>query len=760
MTQSQHTLFGAPEPWELDDAWQALVASVVFSSGAGGEFSYRVPDDLAGLLEPGRRVQVPFGRGNRLVTGYCVGVENRDVGPRQLKAIAEVVDQRTLLSPAMLRLTRWMAEHYLCEWGQVLEAALPAGVRAQAGTRTATFLKITETGRAALAHEKLGKKQKELLEILASVDGPLAPNELVSRAHCTLAPLATLRKRHWVATIRKRVQTMVPEHAPVERTANLELNDDQTRALDAILTSMRAREHQVILLHGVTGSGKTEVYMRAIEETVSFGRTAIVLVPEISLTPQTVERFRSRFPRVAVLHSHQTDAERHWHWEQIASGQIQVVVGPRSAIFAPTPHLGLIILDEEHESSFKQETVPRYHARDVALRRAEDERIPLVLGSATPSLESWQRARDKTYRLVELPRRVFDRPLPRVDTIDMLSAQGGRPRRSAISRPLERAMQAALENDGQVILLLNRRGFSTHIQCPACGLVLRCPGCDIALIHHRKEAIALCHYCDHQMPAPAECPDCQFAGILYSGMGTERLEAEVRERFSQYACLRMDTDAVKGPGAHERALNKFRSGSVRILLGTQMIAKGLDFPNVTLVGVVNADTGLHLPDFRASERTFQLLAQVAGRTGRGEKGGRVLVQTLNPHHPAIEFASRHDYEGFAQMELAARSALSYPPFGELARVILRGEQQERLHDFSVQMGDRLRETLEAAGVKFRILGPALAPIAKLRGQFRYHLQLQAESGEPLRAALRAVTAAIEPPDDIHFVVDIDPISML
>jgi primosomal protein N' (replication factor Y) len=760
MSRQQQSLFGNPEPWELDAALDALIASVVFPSGAGGQYSYLVPDRLAAAIAAGRRVQVPFGRGDRQLIGYCVEVATRQVDRQKLKSIAAVIDERTLLSPAMLRLTRWMAEHYLCDWGQVLEAVLPAGVRSKAGTRTATLLTITARGRAALAEGKPSKKQSAVLQVLAAADRPLPPNEVASLARCTLAPISALRKHKWIHAVRQRVQTRTPEAAVTERTEKLVLNDDQQRALDTILQAMQAREPQVILLHGVTSSGKTEVYMRAIEETVAFGRTAIVLVPEISLTPQTVERFRSRFSRVAVLHSHQSDAERHWYWDQIASGGVEVVVGPRSAIFAPTPHLGLIILDEEHESTFKQETIPRYHARDVALWRAANERIPLVLGSATPSLESWHRACQGTYRLVEMPRRVFDRPLPHVGTIDMLSAQGGRPRRSAIGLPLERAMKTALERDGQVILLLNRRGFATHIQCPACGVVVRCPHCDIALIHHRTEEIALCHYCDYQMPAPAECPDCHFAGILYGGIGTERLEAEVRQRFPEYPCLRMDTDAVKGPGAHERALNKFRSGAVRILLGTQMIAKGLDFPNVTLVGVVNADTGLHLPDFRAAERTFQLLAQVAGRTGRGDKGGRVLVQTLNPHHPAIEFASRHDYEGFARMELEARKALSYPPFGELARIIIRGDQQDQLHDFAGYLARRLTEALEPSGKHFRVLGPAMAPIAKLRGQYRYHIQLQGEDGEILRQAIRSATSHLDSPDRIHWVVDIDPISML
>ncbi len=397
-----------------------------------------------------------------------------------------------------------------------------------------------------------------------------------------------------------------------------------------------AQQHRTFLVHGVTGSGKTEVYLQTIEEVVRYGRQAIVLVPEISLTPQTVERFRRRFGAVAVLHSHLSDADRHWQWQQIAAGQVHVVVGARSAIFAPTPHLGLIVLDEEHETSFKQETAPRYHARDVAVARASAESVPLVLGSATPSLESWRRARQGEYELVEMPRRVLNRPLPEVGTID-LRVDGQRiGSRGSISRLLLSAMQAALQDDGQVILLLNRRGYSTHIQCPACGEVVSCPDCDIALTHHKTGDAAICHLCDFRMAAPSNCPKCDSGEIRYWGLGTQRLEAEVRARFPDMPLLRMDTDTMKTRGAHEKALAEFRAGTARILLGTQMIAKGLDFPNVTLVGVIQADTALHLPDFRAAERTFQLVTQVAGRTGRGDARrtrARADVQPGECRHP-------------------------------------------------------------------------------------------------------------------------------
>jgi primosomal protein N' (replication factor Y) len=464
---------------------------------------------------------------------------------------------------------------------------------------------------------------------------------------------------------------------------------------------------------------------------------------------------------VAVLHSHLSDAERHWHWQRIAKGEVHVVVGARSAIFAPTPNLGLIVLDEEHESSFKQESAPRYHARDVAVARAAAEEIPLVLGSATPSLESWHRAQTGQYTLVEMPRRVMDRPMPAVGTIDLRGQKrSGGLSRGAISRQMTNAIKESLDEGGQVILLLNRRGFSTHIQCPACGYVVRCPQCDIALTHHRTQEIALCHYCDHVVPAPTKCLACDFVGIRYSGLGTQRLEAEVRARFPNVVTLRMDTDTMQAHGSHERALSAFRSGKVQILLGTQMIAKGLDFPNVTLVGVINADTALHLPDFRAAERTFHLVTQVAGRTGRGPKGGRVLVQTFSPDHPAIVAAVRHDYAGFAAGELPMRKMLRYPPFASMVRLVIRGPVEAVVSEVSGYIVQRLGKAFGEQNVDARILGPAPCPFARLRGHYRFQIQVQGLDGEPLRAAVRQATDGLEAPEDVQWIVDVDPVEML
>jgi primosomal protein N' (replication factor Y) (superfamily II helicase) len=760
MSDEQRNLFEmSSEPWDDDDQAEEAVATVVFPTGPGQTFDYTVPDRLRGEVEAGRRVRVPLGRGNRLVVGYCVEVETRRVGPRRLKNVAEVVDRRPLLSPAMIRLTSWIADYYLCDLGLVLESVLPAGVRDQAGTRLTTVLRAAEGAAAQLTAGDLPKKQLEVLKVLAAAARPLTMQELARAAGTAAGPITALRRKGLIRSETTRLQVERSPAPPPKAERNFELNDDQRNALDTILAALNARRHETILVHGVTGSGKTEVYIQAIQEIVRFGRQAIVLVPEISLTPQTVGRFRARFGEVAVLHSHLGDAQRHWHWQQIASGKVSVVVGARSAIFAPTPHLGLIVLDEEHENSFKQEIAPRYHARDVALARAEAEGVPLVLGSATPSLESYYRARNGQYTLVEMPRRVLDRPLPRVATVD-LRGDVLRPSRGAVGRHLQQAMKTALDAGGQVILLLNRRGFSTHIQCPACGTVVRCPDCDIALTHHRTLELAICHYCDYQIAAPTECPNCRFAGIRYHGIGTQRLEAEVRARFPDVACFRMDTDTMRGVGSHERALADFRAGRTRILLGTQMIAKGLDFPDVTLVGVINADTALHLPDFRAAERTFQLVTQVAGRTGRGPKGGRVLVQTYNPEHPAIRAAVRHDYVGFATNELPMREMLQYPPYASMVRLVIRGPVEKATEEFAKGLATRLQAELAAREADAKLLGPAPAPFARLKGRYRFQVQVQAADGQRLREAVRQLLVDIPAGDDIQWIADVDPVEML
>ena len=766
--RQQHLFDAAPEPWQLDAAELRRVASVVFASGPPGPFDYLIPDTLSDatrierLVEPGRRVRAPFGRGDRSVEGYCVDVTTKPAASRRLKSLSAVVDERSLLSPAMLRLTQWIADYYLCSWGQVLEAVVPAGVRALAGTRNVKLLSVApETAARLKRGEDVALRsplQTKALETLAASSEPLTAKDLAQRCKSTTAPILALVKQGLVTATLARVDAFSAAEEPPPREPPLSLNPDQQRALDSILAALESRQPRGLLLHGVTGSGKTEVYLQAIEQVASFGRQAIVLVPEISLTPQTVRRFRARFDRVAVLHSHQSHVERHRHWQRIARGEVQVIVGARSAIFAPTPHLGLIVIDEEHETTFKQDSNPRYHARDVAWQRAQAEGIPLVLGSATPALESWQRTLTGEFTRLSLPRRVLDLPMPDVMTVDLRTASQEKFHRGSISRQLHQAMKVALAADGQVILLLNRRGFSTHIQCPSCGFVLKCAHCDMALTFHRQHGTTLCHYCDFQAPPPAACPDCQSTAIRYSGAGTQKLEAEVRASFPDHRCARMDVDAMRKPGSHDAVLSAFQSGEIRILLGTQMIAKGLDFPNVTLVGVINADTALHLADFRAAERTFQLAAQVAGRTGRGRKGGRVIVQTLSPEHPAIAAAVRHDFERFALHELAIRRAANYPPFASMVRLVVRGPVEAIARESAKDLTVRLRQAA-AADPAIRVLGPGEAPIARLRGEFRFQIQLQAPTMAQLHGAVEQATGSFTPPDEIRTTIDVDPWDM-
>ena len=583
-------------------------------------------------------------------------------------------------------------------------------------------------------------------------------DELSLRADCGTAPIRALQDKGLIVPLRRRTDPTATEPAPLPPQPDLKLNADQHAALAEILKRLRAREHATLLLHGVTGSGKTEVYIQAIREVVSYGRQAILLVPEISLTPQTIRRFRSRFTSVAVLHSHLSDAERHAHWEQISQGKVQVVVGARSAIFAPTPHLGLIVIDEEHETTFKQHSTPRYHAREVARERARRESIPLILGSATPTLESMLRATRNEDVLLSLPERVERRPLPPVVIVDTrndpLIARG-----HAIGRAMQHAMQLALKADGQVILFLNLRGYSTILWCHRCGGGVNCPNCDITVTWHKDRGKVVCHNCDYEAPRPPVCPQCGMPGLKYLGTGTQRLEQEVQHKFPGVPAVRMDSDAMKKPGSHDLALEAFREGKVRILLGTQMIAKGLDFPNVTLVGVIDADTLLRQPDLRASERTFQLIAQVAGRTGRGEKGGRVLVQTSSPDDPVIRAASRHDYLGFTQQELTHRRELDLPPFTHLARVILRGSPEDVVQSEARRLAGVIRECAARVAPEVRIVGPAPAPILKLRNQYRYHFRLQAAEVESIQRLWREAAPLLIPAGDVEFTIDIDPLDM-
>jgi primosomal protein N' (replication factor Y) len=764
---NQPSLFNTePEPWNLDDHDDWLAARIAFAGAPFGPYDYSIPAELESSVQLGIRVTVPLGRSNREMTGYCVDIIGpfhelaATVNPAKLKPIKAVVDKRSLITPGLLGLAIWIGDYYLCPVGSVIETLIPPGVRNQSGTREMMFLSLAENVMTRIDSLKLSKLQTTILRTLAGSVQDWTQSELAETVGCTMGPISTLRKRGLIVTSTRRVQQKTHEVAREQRIADLVLNQEQQVALDAIDQRIESDTHRTFLMHGITGSGKTEVYIRAIQKVVEFGRQAIVLVPEISLTPQTRQRFRARFDRVAVLHSHLTAAQRAWHWQQIGEGNVQVIVGARSAVFAPTPNLGLIVLDEEHDGSFKQDNAPRYHARDVAQWRAAHEKIPLILGSATPSLETWQRCRTGQYEKLSLKRRVLDLPLPDVATIDLRVDFDGRKRFGPISQKLRQEILSAIGAGGQVILLLNRRGFSTRIQCPGCGEVEYCPDCSIPLTHHQDGNKAVCHYCDYQIAEPKRCSKCGNPSIRFSGLGTQKLEATVAAMFPDVSIMRMDTDTMRKPGSHEKALEKFRSGETKILLGTQMIAKGLDFPNVTLVGVINADTALHLPDFRASERTFGLITQVAGRTGRGAQGGRVLVQTFNPDNKAIQSATRHDYVGFAETELPHREMFNYPPFGYLARVVIRSESQTLSEQMAEHWAECIAKAAKILSHQITVLGPAIAPVEKLRGMYRFHLLLNSTIAGQLQHTITRAESMLTAIDGVQWMVDIDPQDMV
>jgi primosomal protein N' (replication factor Y) len=774
--------------WEIAAEEDRLVADVALVRPLEQTYSYLVPESLREFIGPGQRVEILFGKGNRKEVAFCVGLSQLKTSNRKLKEIVGLVDREPIVSQHLLDLTRWIAERYICGWGQALETAIPAGVKKQAGTREMTFFALAADIDNLLAATKLPTKQAAIVELLREAELPLKGDQITEAIGCSPAPIHGLRDKGIIIATRKRTATFESDLGEIAPEQDLELNADQKRVLSAINMQLRIKRSRAFVLHGVTGSGKTEVYIQAIREVVSYGRQAIVLVPEISLTPQTIRRFSSRFDSVAVLHSHLTDAERHWHWQRIARGEVQVIVGARSAIFAPAPHLGLIVIDEEHENTFKQDTAPRYHASNVARERARLLGIPLILGTATPTLETWLRVSRieglipppisdpqlsdtsasklnnntepvaDTDAILSLPNRVSGLPMPPVSLVDIrndpLCTKG-----QSIGRAMRTGIQAALADGGQVILFLNLRGFSPTVWCRGCGSGVKCHNCDITYTFHRDRNVILCHTCSAEMPPPTTCPQCGGPGIRYFGAGTQRLEQEVQAKFPNHKVIRMDSDTMQKRGSHDEALELFRHGKAHILVGTQMIAKGLDFPNVTMVGVVDADTVLHQPDLRASERTFQLIAQVAGRAGRSEKGGRVFVQTCSPTDIAIQKAIHHDYVGFAEHELKHRQEQEAPPFTHWVRVILRGPIEQAVESVAFDMSDVIRDVVQKRDLDIRVLGPAPCPITKLQSNYRFHFLLSAADLNAARILWRELRPTLPTDRSVEFVVDVDPINL-
>lgn len=748
-----------------------MIARVTLDLAVRKEFDYLVPEQFQGTVAVGSRVKVPFGP--RQTMGVVTALVEESPHAN-LRPLLKVIGQQSLVTPRILELARWMATYYCSPLERVLKSVLPQAVRReQAGWKERLVVRaLPQAGE----RPKLTARQEDIWKIIEEWrEMPL--QELVKVARTTPATIRKLEDLGLVSIAPKISERDPYGYEQILPTHPLPLNGEQTAAMHAIgmaleriQTPMKGRVKQgceeatTFLLHGVTGSGKTEVYLQAIAHTLRQGKGAIVLVPEISLTPQTVERFKARFCHgelqtlVAVLHSHLSAGERHDEWHKIRQGRARIVVGARSALFSPVDPLGLIIVDEEHEPSYKQEESPRYHARDVAVVRGQKEGAVVILGTATPSMESFYNVRQGKYRLLNMPTRADDRKMPLIRVMDMRQEARKEKGIPIFSMKLREAILQRLERSEQTMLFLNRRGYASSFQCPKCAYVAECVNCSISLTYHRGEQKLACHICGYQIKAPRQCPACRNPEIRLAGIGTEKVEESLAKNFPKARVQRMDSDTLKRKEDYRRILGDFRTGKIDILLGTQMIAKGLHFPNVTLVGIIYADQSLHQPDFRAGERTFQLITQVAGRAGRGDVEGEVYVQAFSSFHPAIQYARRHDYDGFYDQEIGSRAQLKYPPVGRVALLTLKGKHEEKVK----LAADYLKKEVEGAlaGIKDLILaGPAPAPLRRAETFYRYQLMIRCRKMSKVSEVLGAHLRRLKFPEDIVLVVDIDPTSM-
>ena len=735
---------------------------VIIDRAIHRELDYLVPETLSERISVGSRVRVPFRDKSALATVVATLAQSEAEGIRLIEA---VVGDTPVLSEELLELGNWMSTYYCCPIETVMRSLLPQVIRrAEIGWKKQLFVqparKIDNEEIEQL--RRRAPRQAELLEAISRLDAPTSAAQLLRKMSLDNQTLRALVKRGF-AELREQAVVRDP-HGDEQfiATSNLELNEEQVLALKQITEALDSPgSARPILLHGVTGSGKTEIYLQAIPATLARGRSAIVLVPEISLTPQTVERFKGRFAEaqdaVAVLHSHLSEGERHDEWHKIHSGRARIVIGARSAVFAPLKNLGLIIVDEEHETTYKQEEAPRYHARDVAVVRAKIEKCVAVLGSATPSLESYYNATIGKYRLATLTQRVDDRQMPLMRIVDLRQERRKEKAIAILSEKLRGAIANRLEKREQTILFLNRRGFSTSLLCSNCGEARNCPNCSVALTFHRHVARLSCHLCGHTAAVPKKCPACGKDALIYAGFGTEKVESTVAHIFPNATVRRMDADSMTRKQAYRDTLLNFRAGKIDILVGTQMIAKGLHFPNVTLVGIINADLALHLPDFRAGERTFQLLTQVAGRAGRGETPGEVFVQTYTPFSPSIQFARHHDFPGYFQQELEFRERCDFPPFKHAILITVRSAHEARAKFSAETLARRLREAL---GPEFILGDAAPAPLEKLQGQFRFHILMRGAAIVRLSRLMRETLDKLPFPEDVAVVVDVDPYQLL
>jgi len=771
---------------------------VAFESGADTEFDYLVPDEVWPIAA-GQRVEAPFGRANKLEKGFCVEIDfnRREHSVRspkdratlrknekafKLKKVSGVIDREPLLDARLMALARWISSYYVCPLGQVLAAMVPGAVKKGAGVKIQRQVYLA--GGVEEAIKKLsGKKQRQIVKYLQEknvlgLENALKLQSLLAAVGCTESPIKKLAEKQIIKTAQKTIlksPPAIPEGMAI-KTGKVVLNEDQQKAMAHISAELNSGKFGVTVLHGVTDSGKTELYIRAIEVCLERGKTAIVLLPEIALTAQTVQRFSSRFEKIAVMHSGLSSPQRNVQWQKIKAGEADVVIGARSAVFAPLPNVGLIVVDEEHEPSYKQDTAPRYNGRDVAIKRAQLSNAHCILGSATPSLETLFNSRSrKHFSLVRLPGRVMNLPMPEMKLVDLQQCYSGQKGISLISEPLAEGLEEVLAKKEQAILLLNRRGYSNFVFCPSCRHTLQCRNCDVTLTFHKSRipgsgrvrtvtgkhinyGYAVCHYCLAQTLVPQKCPFCG-AGFAMIGLGSQRLEEELARKFPRARLRRVDSDSM-ARADYYRLLKDFSDGRIDILAGTQMLAKGLHFPNVTLVGIISADTCLYLPDFRSNERTFQLISHVAGRAGRSVKKGTVFVQTFLPDQPAIQFALNGDFDGFVKEELKHRRACNLPPFWRLAGLVMRDKNFDKLDAACRAMREKIDRIVDGQRLKVTVRGPMPAVISRIQRFHRMQIIIQAPEATSVRQLFSILRRSGPVRPAVKVAIDIDPVDLL
>ena len=741
---------------------EGLVATVAPIAPIDKEYTFAVPEEMADRLQPGQRVRIPLGRSGRLVTAFCLAVEPGSWS-HTLKPIDSLVDPVSHLSGPLLELGRWIARHYACPLGRTLNALVPAAVHKQRGFKTVRRARLlVPVQQVVLGRRRVGPQQRSLLERLTVHAGAADVEQLLVESGASAGTLRSAVKHGWVEITTRRVPQPAPDFDRPPREPGFDLTNEQQAAIDAFAALIDEGRFGVGLLFGVSGCGKTEVYIQAMRRVLEAGRQVILLVPEIALTTQLVNRLACRFRNVAVIHSRLTGVQRSLTWTEIAGGRKRVVIGTRSAVFAPCADLGLIVVDEEQETSYKNLQAPRFGVRDVAVKRGQLEGIPVLLGSATPSLESWTNCdRVAHYRRIEITRRIGDLPMPKVHVVDMRDEYGEMGRAVLLSRLMDRQLADALGRGEQAILLMNRRGFATWIFCPRCKRGLECPHCNVSMVYHAASKVMICHYCGRREAPPEVCPEVSCGATLVRfGAGTQRVEQHLQQRFADKRIVRVDSDTMRDAPAYQRVIDDFEARRIDVLVGTQMIAKGLDFPHVSFVGVIGAEPAA-AADFRAGERLFQLIIQVAGRAGRDRLRGQVVVQTAHPESEAINAAIRHDYRAFAEPEIELRRRFRLPPFTRLTRIVLAHAREEQVAGQADALADRVRATIAALELPAtEVLGPQPCVFARLRGQYRYDLLLRSESAAHMQTLLDRLRAERTLRTRVKtLTVDVDPVSL-